>query len=171
MCSEIEQVITDLISEDPYNCDKSRVLVFVLGDESRVAFEKIVPGALQLNSSIGSVLRSRNDIDILFLNKPQVLFMYLMKLDALENGKESIDYNYIIFYGLDCLIKEINNKNENHGQFDLEQVRLSNLIYNIAFRIKRKHSLKGLRYIPLRDDEENTSNSLRKIEEYWETVC
>ncbi|EDO19520.1 hypothetical protein Kpol_1018p52 [Vanderwaltozyma polyspora DSM 70294] len=181
---EIHERLDNLLSEDPSNQDKTRALIIVLGDLARSHIEKSLNDRENKSSSIGAIIRSRQDIHILFLNRFQYLFMYLIKFEAEEDSVNN-DYNNLIFYGLDSLVQELNanktveedeNKDEqqNEGNKDLvidnEQVRIVNLIYNASFRIKRKRALKDVIFIPV-NRTKPICDKLTRIEDYWRNIC
>ena len=165
----INDVIRDLLLEDPKNINKSKTLIFVLGDVARKNIEYGLCGKAGAQSSISAVIRSRQDIQILFLDSLQILFMYLMKFEANEDST-SIEHNRLIFYGFDILIKGVTK--EVTRELSVEQVRLANLIYNASFRIRRKHVLKSVDFIQIVNENEDDYiiKELKRMEEYWNDI-
>lgn len=153
---EFQGLVVGILQEDERYDRRSRTLIFALGDTARMHVEtqlKPAPGVL---SSVTAVIRSRRDVEVLFLNRLQYLFMYLMKLEV-----ETECYNSLVLYGLDELIFD--------GAEEVlkpEQLHLANLVFNAVFRIKRKHYLQAVRFITIRD-----SPQLKMLEDYWRHVC
>lgn len=147
-----------------------KTLIFVLSNKAREYIEyhlKCSPGG---TSSIQAVITSRSNINILFLNKLQYLFMYLMKLEAEEDPTEVV-YNSLVIYGLDILLKESNTIEPTHNNlFTRIQLRYANLIYSAIFKIERKHNMKLIKIVPY-DAESPLSKRLAKIELYWRSIC
>lgn len=155
---KLQSLVENLLKEDENYQRRSKALIFVLGDEARLHIErdlKASPGQL---SSVNAIVRSRRDVEVLFLNRLQYFFMYLMKWEA-----EDVGYNRLVLYGLDKLIFMAS---ENHEELTCSQLRLANLVFNAAFRIKRKHCLRDVNVINLKDNVR-----LKQIENYWRHVC
>lgn len=92
--------------------------------------------------------------------------MYLMKFEA-EEDPSAVKYDRFVVYGLDALLKQVDDENDKINE---DQLRLSNLIFNAAFRIKRKHSLKAITFVPF-DDNSDLTMTLQRLERYWRHVC
>lgn len=155
---KLQSLIEELLQESESYQRRSRALIFVLGDESRLHVEnelRAIPGK---QSSVNAIIRSRRDVQVLFLNRLQYLFMYLMKWEA-----EDVGYNWLILYGLDELI--ISNSQDGN-KLTGSQLRLANLIFNAAFRIKRTHCLKDVTVVHKKDYVQ-----LKRVEDYWRHVC
>lgn len=160
----IDNVLSSLLQSSDSFAEKTQTLIFVLGDGARNHIEHSDEARCNSLSSINAVSRSRKIIDVLFLNRLQYLFMYLMKFEA-EEDPSIIKYNNFVVYGLDSLIRKVDDPT-----ISKEKFRLSNLIFNAAFRIKRKHSLNGIMFIPFIADD-NLTVELQNIEKYWEVIC
>ncbi|GCF00410.1 hypothetical protein ZYGM_001787 [Zygosaccharomyces mellis] len=155
---KLQSLVEDLLQEDENYERRSKTLIFVLGDEARSYVEKDLKVKSGILSSVNAIVRSRRDVEVLFLNRLQYLFMYLMKWEA-----EDVGYNRLVLYGLDDLIFADYEDRENMKS---SQLRLANLVFNAAFRIKRKHCLKDVTVINSRDNDK-----LKRIEGYWRHVC
>lgn len=151
----ITEIIESLLQEDYNNVRKRQTLILVLGDESRTQFES----NKNKTSSIGSILRSKKDIHVLFLNNLQYLFMYLMKLEVQPDT-----YNHLVIYGLDTLIEKLGP--DKSDKLTMEQVRAANLIYQAAFKVQRTHQLNKTNFVNY-----NENRSLDNIELYWGSIC
>ncbi|CAR26073.1 hypothetical protein ZYGR_0E00520 [Zygosaccharomyces rouxii] len=155
---KLQSLVEDLLQEDENYQRRSKALIFVLGDEARLYIERDLSASPGRLSSVNAIIRSRRDVEVLFLNRLQYLFMYLMKWEA-----EDVGYNRLVLYGLDELIFLNRDDSENLTN---SQLRLANLVFSAAFRIKRKHCLKDVSVINLRDHVR-----LKQIEDYWRHVC
>ena len=155
---KLQSLVEDLLQEDENYQRRSKALIFVLGDEARLYIERDLSASPGRLSSVNAIIRSRRDVEVLFLNRLQYLFMYLMKWEA-----EDVGYNRLILYGLDELISVNDQDTENLTN---SQLRLANLVFNAAFRIKRKHCLKDVTVINLGDHVR-----LKQVENYWRHVC
>ncbi|KAL3229204.1 Suppressor of HU sensitivity involved in recombination protein 1 [Nakaseomyces bracarensis] len=156
----IKELIESLLLEDFDDTRKRKTLILVLGDEARLQFES----QRYTTSTIGSLLRGKNDIGVLFLNSLQYLFMYLMKLEVSPDA-----YNHLVIYGLDSLVCNLPSKagsKEAHEEMSLEQVRAANLIYQAAFKVQRTHQFNVTNFINYRENE-----PLERIELYWKVIC
>lgn len=140
---DINEVVDRLIKK------KGRTLIFVLGQEARDIVEN---GLTSIDNSLFTIEKSRHDIKILFLNKLQYLFMFLMKLEA----EKKCNYNNIVVYGLDSLVSE---------KIDTERVRLSNLILSTLYKVCRTHDLNDIIIEWFDNEKDNTE--LDRIVEYW----
>lgn len=153
---KLREQVVDLLQEDESCNRRSKVLIFALGDIARQHVETELRASQGISSSVRAIIRSRRDVEVLFLNRLQYLFMYMMKLEV-----EMVGYNVLIIYGLDELI--FNGVTET---LKPNQLRLANLVFNAAFRIKRKQCLKTVTFISMHD-----SPQLSRLEEYWRHVC
>ncbi|SJM84451.1 uncharacterized protein ZBIST_1673 [Zygosaccharomyces bailii] len=153
---KLQGLVVGILQEDECHARRSRTLIFALGDTARMHVETQLKPAAGMLSSVTAVIRSRRDVEVLFLNRLQYLFMYLMKLEV-----ETECYNSLVLYGLDELIFDGTG-----GTLKPEQLHLANLVFNAAFRIKRKHHLKAVTFITIRD-----SPQLKRLEDYWRHVC
>ena len=172
---EINEVIRRLLLEA--RPENTRTLIFVLGDPSRAYFERGLTSEsdskLQSRygkvSSIQSVVRCRDEIKVLFLNRMQYVFMFLTKLEA----EKYIEYTNLILYGLDVLLGQETEeqKGENGSSFSLsaQQVRLANLTFDTLFRVKRKHELGMVKFVPFSEGS-SVSRDLLQLEEYWRYI-
>lgn len=158
---DIGEVIQSLLLEGYNDPRKRRTLILVLGKESRSQFESIQ----NTTSTIGSILRSKKDVGVLFLNNLQYLFMYLMKLEVQPDT-----YNHLVVYGLDTLIDKsnisVNGKARQGNELTTEQVRAANLIYQTAFKVQRTHQLHKTNFVNY-----NENKSLENIEKFWHSIC
>ncbi|CAD1785284.1 similar to Saccharomyces cerevisiae YHL006C SHU1 Protein involved in a Rad51p- [Maudiozyma barnettii] len=139
----INEVVDDLTKKD------GKTLVFVLGQESR---DKIEAGLISCDNSLFTIEKSRHDIKILFLNKLQYLFMFLMKLEA----EKTCIYDNIVVFGLDSLVCDKDN---------VEMTRLLNLILSTLYKVHRVHDLDGI-IIEWFDTTKDMS-ILDKMVDYW----
>ncbi|KAH3899814.1 uncharacterized protein SCODWIG_01831 [Saccharomycodes ludwigii] len=170
-------------------------IIFALGDKSRKYFEDELSqggGDQGIASSIQVIWNSENNIDILFLDKLQYLFMYLTKFEV--TSVKSFEYQNVIIFGLDDMIINYDNAglttsklknsqsedaNVNVGEIkvatlNVEQLRLLNLIYNIAYKTKYTQNI-NLVFVPVCADNldhnhENLLMQLQKIQKYWESL-
>lgn len=136
----IHEVVDRLLTEDLPHLNKTRTLIFTLSADARSVIEHDLKSSEGTKSSLGAIIRSRTSISVLFLNKLQYLYMYLMKFEAV-NEQNTIEYNSFVIYGLDSLIEQMvaNERSENaQERINVEQLRIANLIFNTLFRIKRK---------------------------------
>ena len=178
---DINEVIRRLLLET--RPENTKTLIFVLGDPSRAYFER----GLTLESdsksessygkgkgkgkvsSIESVVRCRDEIKVLFLNRMQYVFMFLTKLEA----EKYVEYTNLILYGLDVLLGQETGKqgSANGSIFVLsaEQVRLANLTFDTLFKVKRKHELGTVKFVPF-DGGSLVSRDLFQLEEYWRYI-
>lgn len=155
----IDQHVLQLLSRERCGEPRKRTLIFVIGGNPRNHIEKGLhsePGKL---SSVIAVAKSRQDIDVLFLNRLQYLFMYLMKFEAEEAS--AIKYNNFVIYGLDEGLNSMER---------IKWLRLANLICNSAFRIKRKHEMLDVVLVPWAE-ESDISKELAQIDNYWRHIC
>ncbi|CCF55616.1 hypothetical protein KAFR_0A01780 [Kazachstania africana CBS 2517] len=160
----IYEVLQKLLLGKAAENDK-KTLVFTLGEEARKNIGNIGEDG-QITMSLKMIENNRKNVHILFLNRLQYLFMYLMKLEA---DKDKFQYDNLILYGLDSLIAQYNTE-DNAEDLNVEQIRLSNLIFNSIFKIKRKYEIDMLEFIPI-DEGAQISLGLLKIEKYWKYVC
>ncbi|CDH12075.1 uncharacterized protein ZBAI_03861 [Zygosaccharomyces bailii ISA1307] len=152
----LQELVAGILQEDGRYDRRSRTLIFALGDTARMHVETQLKPASGMLSSVTAVIRSRRNVEVLFLNRLQYLFMYLMKLEV-----EAECYNSLVLYGLDELISDGTG-----GTLKPEQLHLANLVFNAVFRIKRKHHLQAVTFITIID-----SPQLKMLEDYWRHVC
>ena len=126
-----------------------KTLIFVLGQEARDTVEN---GLTSIDNILSTIEKSRHDVKILFLNKLQYLFMFLMKLEA----EKKCAYDNIVIYGLDSLVSE---------KTDTEKIRLSNLILSTLYKVYRRHDLNDITIEWFDNRKDNTE--LNRIVEYW----
>lgn len=164
----IDNQIFGLLQQDFSGRRRTQTLIFTLGEKARHHIEYDLKSSPGILSSVKAIVRSREDIDVLFLNRLQYLFMYLMKFEA-EEAVAQIKYNHFVIYGLDTLLEEIHD--DQKGKIITgEQLRLSSLIFNAAFRIKRKYTLQDVLFIPV-DSSSDLTRELSKLEDYWRHIC
>lgn len=126
-----------------------------------------------------------NNIHIIFLEKLQYLFMFLMKMQIGTNI-----YNRILIYGLDLLfihstksIAEAKTSINNINNLNYEQIRCCNLIFNAIFKINRQTCFKLVKFIYYYDDKANHSENeshqgfidiqlkeIKRLEKYWKEI-
>lgn len=164
----VDNQIYGLLRQDFSVSRKTQTLIFTLGEKARHHIEYDLKSSPGILSSVKAIVRIREDIAVLFLNRLQYLFMYLMKFEA-EEAVAQIKYNHFIIYGLDTLLEEINSE-EDSKIITGEQLRLSSLIFNAAFRIKRKYTLQDVLFIPV-NSSSDLARELSKLEDYWRHIC
>ncbi|KAL6942934.1 hypothetical protein ACO0RG_001904 [Hanseniaspora osmophila] len=166
--------------EETSGCCGKKVMIFALGESARQYFHQSpIYGSMGIASSVLAMLNTHNYIDLLFLEKLQYLFMYLTKFEATELPK--LDYNHIVIFGLEELVltsKSANANNSNdtelklHGnKLDVDQIRICNLIFSIAYKTKRKHNL-TITIVPCSTEEhfDTCIDEMNAIEFYWKKL-
>ncbi|SMN21813.1 similar to Saccharomyces cerevisiae YHL006C SHU1 Protein involved in a Rad51p-, Rad54p-dependent pathway for homologous recombination repair [Maudiozyma saulgeensis] len=139
----INEVVDDLTKKD------GKTLVFVLGQDAR---DKIEAGLTSCDNNLSTIEKSRHDIKVLFLNKLQYLFMFLMKLEA----EKTCIYDNIVLYGLDSLVLDKDN---------VEIIRLLNLILSTLYKVYRLHNLNDI--ITEWYDNTKDTTTLDRMVDYW----
>lgn len=166
---DIDQQISKLLELAECVERKTKTLIFVVGENARSHIENNLKSSPGMQSSVAAVASSRQDIDVLFLSRLQYLFMYLMKFEA-EEMFAAIKYNHFVIYGLDQGICTTEPHEGTEKIISSDQARLCNLICNAAFRIKRKHDLLDVVFIPW-DKDSRLAKEVTKIERYWRRIC
>lgn len=153
----MESVLPQLIKgKDP----ESKTLIFALGDIARAYFEHQLTSSPGAMSSVQSIMNTKRNIKVLFLNKLQYLFMYLTKFEA-ESTSDAVEFSNLVIFGLDDLL----GCEQQHAQLSTTQTRLANLIYNVAFKTRKKHQL-NLIFTP----SAQGSKGLVELEQYWREI-
>ncbi|CCD22542.1 Shu1p NDAI_0A03850 [Naumovozyma dairenensis CBS 421] len=173
MQSNIQDIISSILSEEVEKDKRpNQTLIFTLGNDARSIIENELT-TTSSTSSIRAILRSRNNVNILFLNKLQYFYMYLIKCEA-----ERMIYNRFIIYGLDSLICELNDTNSvlydtaedtANSHINVQQLRIVNLIYSTVFRIKRKYELKNITFV-YGNYSALLTRDLQRLERYWRDI-
>ncbi|SCU89660.1 LANO_0D05886g1_1 [Lachancea nothofagi CBS 11611] len=153
----METLLAQLILEED---EVPSTLVFALGSVAREYFEKELISSLGTMSSVRAMLNSRDHINVLFLNKLQYLYMYLTKFEV-EEGEGRVTFKNLVIYGLD---DSLGLKDEH---LSVEQTRLANLIYNVAFKVKARYQVE-VQFIPCRA---GPCDDLNRLEQYWREIC
>ena len=111
-------------------------------------------------SSVRASINARNNINVLFLNKLQYLFMYLTKFEV-EEGEGIVNFKNLLIYGLDEVL------GLEGDTLSASQTRLANLIYNVAFKVKSRYQIE-IQFISSNDE---TCEDLNRLEQYWREIC
>ncbi|SCU94774.1 LADA_0G11122g1_1 [Lachancea dasiensis] len=153
----METVLSQLILEE---CEVPSTLIFALGSTAREFFENDLTSSAGTMSSVRAVVNAQQHIKVLFLNKLQYLYMYLTKFEV-EDGEGKLTFKNLIIFGLD------ESLGLSDDQLAWPQVRLSNLIYNLAFKIKSRYQVE-VHFVPSGD---LPCDALNQMEQYWREVC
>lgn len=149
----IDDILGELLTRVP-----QRVLIFVLGAEGKEYFEKDLPKQFT-NSSVQAITNSKHYIKVMFLEKLQYLFMYLTKFET----QGTSEFEFLVIYGLDNLLDCKDTK----VPFTAQQMRLTNLIYNISFKVSKLQKL-DIKFIPFKKE---LHPDLDNFEKYWHRIA
>ncbi|AET38167.1 Shu1p Ecym_2437 [Eremothecium cymbalariae DBVPG len=149
----MEAILKRIINEN-----EQKSLIFVLGAGPREYFEVELPSGAFTYPSVQAVANSRHNVKIMFLDKLQYLFMYLTKFET----ESKTDFKTLVIYGLDVLLKVASTD----SRLSVSQVRLTNLIYNISFRVAKRHGL-DFEFV-LHSTPANAE--MQKLESYWRHI-
>lgn len=166
--------------QEESDCCGKKVMIFALGDNARHFFHQSpIYGSMGIASSVLAMLNTYKHIDLLFLEKLQYLFMYLTKFEATELS--GLEYSHIVIYGLEELLsssknKSVDNTNDteikpHENKLSVEQVRICNLIFSIAYKTQRKHHL-AITVLPCSTEERFVAciNEMNVIASYWKNL-
>ncbi|SCU92210.1 LAFA_0F08812g1_1 [Lachancea sp. 'fantastica'] len=152
----MEGVLSQLILED---AETSSTLIFALDVTARRYFENDLNCSTGTMSSIRAMLNARDQIKVLFLSKLQYLYMYLTKFEVSEVS-EKLSFGNLIIYGMDEAL------GPKEKSLTIEQTRLANLIFNVAFKIKERYQM-NVQFVPSQEDHHD---DLGKLEQYWREI-
>lgn len=150
----MQTVINELLAKH-----ELRTLIFALGKSARVFFEKELPKCQDIQISVKSIVNSRKNIKILFLDKLQYFFIYLAHL-SIKRFKP-LEFDRFVVYGLD----EMLGCDSAEMKLLPSQVTLSNQIFSMAFEIINSHNTEIL-FLSVRTENED----LKRIESYWRNI-
>ncbi|SCV01420.1 LAME_0G16094g1_1 [Lachancea meyersii CBS 8951] len=152
----METVLSQLILEEH---ESSCTLIFALGATARKYFENDLQSSTGTISSVRAMMNARNQIKVLFLNKLRYLHMYLTKFEVNE-GNEKLSFENLIIYGLDEALEL------DRDVLTAPQLRLANLIYNVAFKVKGRYQIE-IQFVPSR---QVPCDDLSRLEQYWREI-
>ncbi len=152
------EVVRNLLDEDINCASRRKSLIIVLGYDARSKLESL-KNYKDEPLTVNSILRSRRDVHVLFLNSLQYIFMYLIKLEVQPDS-----HTHLVIYGLDSLINEMCQEDS----LDLNQVRAANLIFQTAYRVSRQNQLQEVLFIAY---DQKKWEKLEPLRKYWQEVC
>ncbi|CEP60900.1 Shu1p LALA0_S02e02234g [Lachancea lanzarotensis] len=154
----MERVLSQLILEE---AELPSTLIFALDSTARKYFEDDLNCSTGNMSSIRAMLNARDQIKVLFLSKLQYLYMYLTKFEVSEVS-EKLSFGNLIVYGMD---EALGPREEN--SLTVAQIRLANLIFNVAFKVKERYQMNVQFVSSLEGDGDD---DLGRLEQYWREI-
>lgn len=158
----MEDVLRELLQDD------KRTLVFALGSKARTFFEEDLGKSDEEFNSINSLVRAKENIKVLFLDKLQYLFMYLtnieLELFLQDDLVQSPQYDEVVIFGIEFLL-EIKKADI---ELTPDQIRKLTLICTASFRLQKKYKI-NVRYV-WADETGKTCRGLGTSIRYWQYV-
>lgn len=165
--SNVRNAINELIKDT-----KESSLIIVLGEQPRLYVETELKNVMQdaeIQVTFDVIRHIHEDIKVLFLNRLQYLFMYLTHLEVDEANSQ---YNNIILYGLDnLLIQTLSQSSKSNDDKKIEIIRLSQLILNCFYSLKRNHHFDIHRLISIPWGKNTTENDFSNLELQIDDYC